>query len=95
LLFILTDHVDAAPFLSTYSNQKIHLPWKRWLDIAARETLCIMDWVDGILPPGPKFDLKKLVAGEIRDIAGSYVDGTLNGSDDYEAFSMIHWSAGV
>jgi len=94
-VFKLAKHVDTVLLLPVYSNQKIHLPWKRWLDIAAKEALCIIDWVNGILPPGPDFDIKKLGAGELRDIAGSYVDSVLNSGDDYDAFSVIRWTAGV
>jgi hypothetical protein len=84
-----------VPFLPAYSGQKNHLPWKRWVELAAKEALCMIGWGDGILPPGPDFNIKKLNASEIRDIAGSYVDSTLIGSDDYEAFSVIRWSAGM
>jgi hypothetical protein len=70
------------------------LPWKRWVDLAAKEELCIISWVDGVMPPGPDFDIKKLGAGELRSLAGSYVDAILTGSDDYEAFSVIRWTAG-
>jgi hypothetical protein len=94
-IFIRTNHIHTVSFLPVYSGQKLHLPWKRWLELAAKEALCIIDWVDGIIPPGPEFDIKKLGAGELRDIAGSYVDNILNGSDDYEVFSVIRWSAGV
>lgn len=95
LVSTLANQVDTVLFLPAYSNQKIHLPWKRWLELAAQEGLCIIDWVDGVIPPGPDFDVKKLIASEIRDIAGSYVDSILNGSDHYKAFSVIRWSAGV
>jgi hypothetical protein len=73
----------------------MHLPWKRWVELAAKEFLCIIGWEDGTMAPGPGFDIKKLGASELRDIAGSYVDCTLNGNDDYEAFSVIRWSEGV
>jgi hypothetical protein len=78
-----------------YSNPRYHLPWKRWLDIAAKEELCIIGWVDGIIPPGYDFDIKKLGAGELREISGSYVDALLNGDDDHEVFSIIHWTPGA
>jgi hypothetical protein len=54
-----------------------------------------IDWTDKIIPPGPDFDLKKLGASELREITGSYVDTIINGQDDYEAFSVLRWSAGV
>lgn len=73
----------------------MNLPWKRWVEVAAKEELCIIGWVDGILPPGPNFDIKKLGASELRQIAGSYVDNALNGSDDYEVFTVIRWSRGM
>jgi hypothetical protein len=89
------NHIDAVPYIPGYSVQKVHLPWRRWLDVVAREELCIVDWVKGIIPPGPDFDIKKLGASDVRAIAGSYVDAVLNGKDDYEAFSVIRWSEGV
>jgi hypothetical protein len=67
----------------------MHLPWKRWLEIAAQEELHMIGWEDRIMPPGPGFDTKKLGAGEVHDIAGSYVESALNGSDDYEALATI------
>jgi hypothetical protein len=73
----------------------MHLPWKRWVEVAAKEELCIVNWVDEILPPGPNFDIKKLGASELREIAGSYVDCALNGDENYDAFSVIRWPAGV
>ena len=94
LIFTHINHIDTVLFLPEYSH-KMRLPWKRWLDLAAKEFLCIIGWEDGIMPPGPEFDIKKLGAGELRDIAGSYVDNTLNDSDNYEAFSVIRWSKGV
>jgi hypothetical protein len=78
-----------------YSSLKIHLPWKRWLELAWKEFLCIIGWVDGVMPPGPDFDIKKLGAGDVREIAGSYVDNILNGTNNYQAFSVVRWSAGV
>jgi hypothetical protein len=77
-----------------YSSLKIHLPWKRWLEVAWKEFLCIIGWVDGVMPPGPDFDIKKLGAGDVREIAGSYVDNILSGTNNYQA-SVVRWSAGV
>jgi hypothetical protein len=45
--------------------------------------------------PGPDFDIKKLGAGDVHEIAGSYVDNILNGTNNYQAFSVVRWSAGV
>ena len=73
----------------------MHLPWKRWVELSAKEELCIVGWIDGILPPGPDFDIKKLGASELREIAGSYVDTVLNGNDNYDIFSVIRWTKGV
>ncbi|KAI0245176.1 hypothetical protein BJV78DRAFT_1288807 [Lactifluus subvellereus] len=84
-------HVDAVTFLPGYTSQK--LPWKHWLDLVGKEQLCIINWEDKIRPPGPDFDVKKLGAGELRCIAGSYVDAILSGGDDYEAFSVVRWTA--
>ena len=94
LVLARIDHVDTVSFLPGYSGQK-NLPWKHWLELTAKEAFCLIGWEDGILPPGPDFDIKKLTASEIRDVARSYVDSTLNGSDDYQAFSVICWSAGM
>jgi hypothetical protein len=77
-----------------YSSLKIHLPWKRWLELAWK-CLCIIGWVDGVMLPGPDFDIKKLGAGDVHEISGSYVDNILNGTNNYQAFSVVHWSAGV
>jgi hypothetical protein len=48
-------------------------------------------------PPGPNFDIKKLGAGDVHEIAGSYVDNILNDNDtdNYQAFSVVRWSASV
>lgn len=95
-MFTHINYIDTVPFLPVYSTtSKMRLPWKRWVEVAGKEELCIIDWVDGAIPPGPDFDIKKLGAPELREIAGSYVDGVLNGDNDPEAFSVIHWSAGV
>ncbi|KAI0245026.1 hypothetical protein BJV78DRAFT_1159252, partial [Lactifluus subvellereus] len=84
-------HVDAVTFLPGYSSQK--LPWKCWLNLAGKEQLCIINWEDKIRLPGPDFNVKKLGAGELRRIAGSYVNAILSGGDDYEAFSVVRWTA--
>jgi hypothetical protein len=89
------NYIDAATFLPTYIDPRVRLPWKRWLDVAAKEELCINGWIEEVLPPGPDFDIKKLGAGALRDISGSYVDHLLNGTMDYEAFTVTRWSAGV
>lgn len=89
------DCIDTAQFLPIYSKPKIHLPWKHWVELAAKEELCIVGWVDGIIPPGSDFDIKKLGAGELRKIVGSYIDHVLNGDNTYEAFSVIRWSEGA
>jgi len=73
----------------------MHLPWKRWVELSAKEELCIVGWINGILPPGPDFDIKKLGASELQEIAGSYVDTVLNGNDNYDVFSVIRWTKGV
>ena len=73
----------------------MHLPWKCWVELSAKEELCIVGWIDGILPPGPDFDIKKLGASKLQEIAGSYVDTILNGNDNYDVFSVIHWTKGV
>ncbi len=73
----------------------MHLPWKHWVELSAKEELCIVGWIDGILPPGPDFDIKKLGASELREIAGSYVNTILNGNDNYDVFSVIRWTEGV
>jgi hypothetical protein len=72
----------------------MNLPLKRWVELAAKEEVCMIGWEDGVMAPGPDFDIKKLGAGELRSLAGSYVDAILNGSDDYEAFSVIRWTPG-
>jgi hypothetical protein len=86
-------HVDAVSFLPAYSSA--HLPWSRWLDLAGKEQLCIIDWEDGIKPPGPDFHIRKLSAGDLCCIAGSYINTVLNGGDNYEAFSIVRWTAGM
>ncbi|KAI0245513.1 hypothetical protein BJV78DRAFT_1287695 [Lactifluus subvellereus] len=84
-------HVDAVSFLPAYSSTR--LPWSRWLNLAGKEQLCIINWEDGIKPPGPDFHIRKLSAGDLCCIAGSYVDTILNGGDNYEAFSIVRWTA--
>ena len=89
------NYIDVAPYISIYSTNKVRLPWKCWLEVAAKHKLCIAHWTDGIMPPGRDFDLKKLSASELRDLSGSYVDAMLNGNDNFEVFSVIPWSAGM
>jgi hypothetical protein len=42
LVFTLTNHSNIVLFLLMYSSLKIHLPWKRWLELAWRECLCMI-----------------------------------------------------
>jgi hypothetical protein len=95
LVFTHTNYIDTVPLLPMYFSQKMHLPWKCWVDVAAKEKLCIIDWINGVLPPGSDFNIKKLGASEIHEITGSYVDSILNGNIDYKVFSVICWSTGV
>jgi hypothetical protein len=88
-------HVDAVLFLPTYSSLRLHLLWKRWLDLTGKEQLCIINWEDGIRPPGPDFNAKMLGAGDLHRITGSYVDTILGGGEDYEAFSVVRWTTGA
>ena len=74
----------------------MHLPWKRWVEFTVKEELCIIGWIDRIIPSGPDFDIKKLGASDLREVAGPYVDSILNGNDkDCEVFSVVRWSPGV
>jgi hypothetical protein len=77
-------------------NPKLHLPWKRWLEIAAEEELCIINWVDQLdPPPSPEFTLRNLGAQDLRDISGPYIENILYGHSDCESFSVIPWSEGM
>lgn len=93
VVFTRINYIDLAPFISF--GEKVNLPWRRWVDLAAKEELCIIDWVDGLFPPGPDFEIKKFGAIELRRIAGSYIDFILKGKVPYEVFSVIRWSPGV
>ena len=94
-LFMHINYIDTVPLLLLYFGQKTNVSWKRWVELAAKEELCITGWTDGILPPGLDFEIRKMGAGELREITGSYVDSTLKNKDRYEAFSVARWSTGV
>jgi hypothetical protein len=90
---LLLIHISVSFFPA--QNLKLYIPWKRWLDVAAKEELCIVDWIDSIMPPGPDFDIKGLDSGELRELVGPYIDAILEGHDSHGTFSMVRWSEGV
>ena len=92
-LHILT--INTAPFVPMYSDVKVHLPWKRWIEVATKNKLCIMNWAKGIPPPGPNFEIRKLSASCLRTITKSFIENTLAGKSECEVFSVISWSNGV
>jgi hypothetical protein len=53
------------------------------LDILYSWWLCIHDWLAGVPPPGPDFNLKSLSASQLYALVGSYLKKHLG--DMYEA----------
>lgn len=49
------------------------LPWKWFDDVAAKEQICIVNYPDDVIPPGPNFDVKKLSATELQLLVGPYI----------------------
>ena len=55
-----------------------------------KEKLCIINWKDGIRPPGSDFNAKKLGVKDLYHIARFYINTILSGGKDYKAFSVVH-----
>lgn len=67
--------------------------WKTFIDLAARESLVLLDWCDGIACPGPNFDVKKMSSTELRSLVEGYIDNELHGTN-HITFSIEKWSDG-
>lgn len=72
------------------------MPWKHFEDVAAKEELCIVNWPDNVMAPGPGFDLKKLTPAELQLLVGAYIDAVQSGSDvNGTTFHIKKWSQGT
>ena len=80
-------------YLST-SNTK--LPWKQWLEVAAKEELRIANYPEGVVTPGPDFSLKKLPSQDLHALVGKYIIAVENDQDVAGAkFWVESWTDGA
>ena len=80
-------------YISKYlDSSNIPIPWKTWLNFAAKHNLYLKGWRNHVISPGPDFMLKKIPANDLRDMVRDYVDGNLTSNT---TFTVEKWSAGA
>ena len=72
------------------------LPWKQFDDVAAKEQICIVNYPDDVIPPGPNFDVKKLSSTELQLLVGPYIAAVQAEKDiTGTTFRVKKWSQGM
>ena len=89
-------HFFLANHLPRYRAGNSNLPWKHWTEFSAKEQLTIVNYPDGVLPPGPDFKIKKVSAMALQLLVGRYIEAIEKG-DNTEGthFSIEKWKDGV
>lgn len=55
-----------------------------------------MNYPDGVIPPGPDFDIKKLTPAELQLLVGRYITAVQAGEDVTETtFYVAKWLQGM
>lgn len=57
--------------------------------------LCILDWPDDIISPGPGFNLKNLATSALSRLVGGYIENVRNDNNDNPYPHIVSWSDGV
>lgn len=65
------------------------------MDLAAQKFMVLLDWCDGVLCPGPDFDLKKMSSVNLRSLVEGYIEDELHGTKKHTTFSIGKWSDGM
>jgi hypothetical protein len=87
----MTSQTSLEAFDGAFSK-KMH--WKDWLKTAWHHHLCIVNWPDGVPPPGPDFVLKDISAHGLRALVCNYMEKVRNPSSNLEYPTIIRWSDG-
>ena len=79
-----------------YQLASTKLTWEQFDDVAAKEQICIVNYLDGVIPPGPNFDIKKLSVMELQLLVGPYI-AAIQAEEDIAGttFHVVKWPQGM
>ena len=85
-----------AAICPCYQLSTSKLPWKHFKEVATREHICIENYPDDVMPPGPDFDLKKLSPADLQLLVGPYITAVQAKKEVAgTSFYMTKWSQGT
>ena len=81
-----------AVYCPRYQPASTKLPWKQFDDVAAKEQICIVNYPDGVIPPGPNFNVNKLSITELQLLVGQYI-AAIQAEEDIAGtiFRVVKW----
>ena len=85
-----------ATICPCYKSLTSKLPWKHFEEVAAKKYICINNYPDDVMPPGPDIDLKKLSPAELQLLVGPYITAVQAKKEvTGTSFYMTKWSQGM
>ena len=83
-IFSIAAHVPS--FFDSHSN----IPWGKWLDFSTSHQLCLFDWPDDTICPGPNWHHKRILTTTMIEQIDKYEQ---HGSQAIGTFSVQKWNS--